>query len=75
MTMAQLALSDIHDDVTTGFSTLTDSVAASERIITSTIKDNIEEIRTLGTQQRENIENLSTRLLQDSRRGLYKGVV
>ncbi|KAK0235498.1 hypothetical protein EDD85DRAFT_77617 [Armillaria nabsnona] len=75
MTMAQLALSDIHDDVTTGFSTLTDSVAASERIITSTIKDNIEEIRTLGTQQCENMENLSTRLLQASRRGLYKGVV
>ncbi|KAK0217184.1 hypothetical protein IW262DRAFT_1508642 [Armillaria fumosa] len=58
MTMTQLTLSDVHNDITTGFSTLTGSMEASERNITS-IKNNIEEIRTLGVQQR----------------GLYKGVI
>ncbi|KAK0443630.1 hypothetical protein EV421DRAFT_528109 [Armillaria borealis] len=73
--MTHLTLSDVRGDVTAGFSTLTGSMSASKRNITS-IKDNIEEIRTLGVQQNENIENLSTRLLQASRqRGLYKGMV
>ncbi|KAK0227500.1 hypothetical protein EDD85DRAFT_958113 [Armillaria nabsnona] len=77
MTMTHLTLSDVRGDVTAGFSTLTGSMEASERNITS-IKDNVEEIRTLGVQQNENIENLSTRLLQASRqrgRDLYKETV
>ncbi|SJL12469.1 uncharacterized protein ARMOST_15896 [Armillaria ostoyae] len=74
-TMTHLTLSDVRGDVTAGFSTLTGSMEASERNITS-IKDNIKEICTLGIQQNENIENISTRLLHASRqRGLYKGVV
>ncbi|KAK0443638.1 hypothetical protein EV421DRAFT_528643 [Armillaria borealis] len=72
-TMTRLTLSDVHEEVTTGFSSLTGFVEASERNITSTIKDNIQEMRTLGVQQSE---NLPTRLSQASRqRGLYKGVV
>ncbi len=75
MTMTHLTLSDVHGDVTAGFSTLTGSMEASKRNITS-IKDNIEEIHTLGVHQNENIENLSTRLLQASRqRGIYKEMV
>ncbi|SJL12476.1 uncharacterized protein ARMOST_15903 [Armillaria ostoyae] len=75
MTMTHLTLSDVRGDVTAGFSTLTGSMEASERNITS-IKHNIEEIRTLGVHQSENIENISTRLLQASRqRGLYKEMV
>ncbi|KAK0227496.1 hypothetical protein EDD85DRAFT_958111 [Armillaria nabsnona] len=77
MTMTHLTLSDVRGDVTAGFSTLAGSMEASERNITS-IKDNVEEIRTLGVQQNENIENLSTRLLQASRqrgRDLYKETV
>ncbi|KAG7439069.1 uncharacterized protein BT62DRAFT_135624 [Guyanagaster necrorhizus] len=75
-TMTQLAVSDVQDQVAAGFSTLTGSVEASERQITSTIKENIDEIRTLGARQSENMENLSTRLLQAShQRGLYKGLV
>ncbi len=74
--MTRLVLSDVHDDVTMRFNALTGSVEASERNITSTIKDNIEEIRTWGARQNENMENISTRLLRTSRqRGLYKGVV
>ncbi len=74
--MTQLTLSDVHGDVTTGFSTLAGSVKESERNIASTIKDNTEEIRTMGARQSENMENLSTRLSQASRqRGLYKRVV
>ncbi|PBK79197.1 hypothetical protein ARMGADRAFT_1093361 [Armillaria gallica] len=75
MTMTHLTLSDVRGDVIAGFSTLTGSVEASKRNITS-IKDNIEEIRTLGVHQNENMENLSTRLLQASRqRGIYKEMV
>ncbi|KAK0443641.1 hypothetical protein EV421DRAFT_1735758 [Armillaria borealis] len=74
-TMTQLALSDVHDEVIMGFSTLTGSVEASERNITSTIKDNIEEIRTLGARQSENMENLSTKLQGSRQWGLYKGSV
>ncbi len=72
--MTQLALSDVHEEITTGFSTLTGSMEASERNIALTIKDNIEEIRTWGARHSDNMENLSTRLLQASRqRSLYKG--
>ncbi|KAK0421729.1 hypothetical protein EV421DRAFT_1960944 [Armillaria borealis] len=75
MTMTHITLSDVHGDVTVGFSTLTGSMETSERNITF-IKDNIKEICTLGVQQNKNIENLLTRLLQASRqRGLYKGMV
>ncbi|PBK88318.1 hypothetical protein ARMGADRAFT_429431 [Armillaria gallica] len=73
--MTQLALSDAHEEITTGFSTLTGSVEASERSIALTIKDNIEEMRTWGAQHSDNMENLSIRLLQASRQSLYKGVV
>lgn len=74
--MTRLALSSVHDDFTVRFSALTGSIEASERNITSTIKDNIQEIRTLGVQRDESMEDLSTRLLQASRqRSLYKGVV
>ncbi len=73
--MTRLALSDVHDEVTTGFSTLTGSVETSERNITSTIKDNIEEIRTWGARQSEDMQNLSARLQGSLRRGLYKGSV
>ncbi len=61
--MTQLALSDVHEEITTGFSTLTGSMEASERNIALTIKDNIEEIRTWGARHSDNMENLSTRLL------------
>ncbi|PBK71092.1 hypothetical protein ARMSODRAFT_63304 [Armillaria solidipes] len=74
-TMTRLVLSDVHDEVTTGFSNLTGSVVASERNITSTIKDNIQEIRTWGARQSEDMQNLSTRLQDSLRRGLYKGSV
>ncbi|PBK81772.1 hypothetical protein ARMGADRAFT_1091002 [Armillaria gallica] len=74
-TMTRLALSDVHDEVTTGFSTLTGSVETSERNITSTIKDNIEEIRTWGARQSEDMQNLSARLQGSQQRGLYKGSV
>ncbi len=70
-TMTRLALSDVHDEVTTGFSTLAGSVVASERNITSTI----EEIRTLGVRQSEDVQNLSARLQGSRQRGLYKGSV
>ncbi len=65
-TMTRLALSDVHDEVTTGFSTLAGSVVASERNITSTI----EEIRTLGVRQSEDVQNLSARL-QGSRQRAF----
>ncbi|KAK0421910.1 hypothetical protein EV421DRAFT_1867648 [Armillaria borealis] len=71
MTITHLTLSDVRGDVTAGFSTLTGSMEASERNIT-TIKDNIEEIRTLGVRQSEDMQNLSASLRQ---RGLYKGSV
>ncbi|KAK0186764.1 hypothetical protein F5146DRAFT_1067326, partial [Armillaria mellea] len=75
-TMTRLALSDVHDDATMRFSTLTGSVEASERNVIAVIKDNIQGIRTLSVQQSEKIDNLSTTLSQASRqRGLYKGVV
>ncbi|KAK0235493.1 hypothetical protein EDD85DRAFT_77455 [Armillaria nabsnona] len=75
-TMTRLALSDVHDDFTVRFSALTGSIEASERNITSTIKNNIQEIRTLSLQRGESMEDLSTRLLQASQqRSLYKGVV
>ncbi|KAK0472746.1 hypothetical protein IW261DRAFT_1506717 [Armillaria novae-zelandiae] len=73
-TMTQLTLSDVHNDVTMGFSTLTGSMA-SERNVISTIKDNIEEIRTLGAQQSEEIKDISTRLHGSQQRSLYKGSV
>ncbi len=69
--MTHLTLSNVRDDVTAGFSTLTGFTVTSERNIT-TIKDNIEEIRTLGVQQNEKMQNLSASLRQ---RGLYKGSV
>ncbi|KAK0235533.1 hypothetical protein EDD85DRAFT_1025237 [Armillaria nabsnona] len=70
--MTQFALCEVHNDVTTGFSTLIGAVEASERNITSTIKDSIEEMR---TSQNENMENL-LKILQGSRqRGFYKGSV
>ncbi|KAK0227493.1 hypothetical protein EDD85DRAFT_975177 [Armillaria nabsnona] len=74
-TMTRLALSDVHDEVTTGFSTLTGSVETSERNITSTIRDNFEEIRTWGVRQSEDMQNLSAGLQGSLRRGLYKGSV
>ncbi|PBK71127.1 hypothetical protein ARMSODRAFT_973602 [Armillaria solidipes] len=74
-TMTRLVLSDVHDEVTTGFSNLTGSMEASERNITSTIKDNIQEIRTWGARQSEDMQNLSPRLQGSLRRGLYKGSV
>ncbi len=73
--MTRLALSDVHDDVTTGFSTLTGSMEASERDITSFIKDNIEEIRTWGARQSEDMQNRSARLQGSQQRSLYKGSV
>ncbi|KAK0431065.1 hypothetical protein EV421DRAFT_201476 [Armillaria borealis] len=74
-TMTRLALSDVHDEVTTGFSSLTGFVEASERNITSTIKDNIQEIRTWGVRQSEDMQNPPARLQGSLRRGLYKGSV
>ncbi len=74
-TMTCLGLSDVHHEVNMGFSTLTGSVEASERNITSTIKDNIEEIRTWGARQSEDMQNLSARLRGSLQRGLYKGSV
>ncbi|SJL12463.1 uncharacterized protein ARMOST_15890 [Armillaria ostoyae] len=74
-TMTQFALCDVHNDITTGFSTLTGSVEASERNITSTIKDGIEEICTLGARQSEDMQNLAARLQGSRQRGLYKGSV
>ncbi len=73
--MTRLALSDVHDEVTTGFSALTGSVETSERNITSTIKDNIEEIRTWGARQSSDLQNLSERLQGSQQRGVYKGSV
>ncbi|PBK81769.1 hypothetical protein ARMGADRAFT_1091000 [Armillaria gallica] len=74
-TMTCLGLSDVHHEVTMGFSALTGSVEASERNIISTIKDNIEEIRTWGARQSEDMQNLSERLQGSQQRGLYKGSV
>ncbi|KAK0227482.1 hypothetical protein EDD85DRAFT_975149 [Armillaria nabsnona] len=74
-TMTRLVLSDVHDEVTTGFSTLNGSVAASERNITSTIEDNIEEIRTWGARQSEDIQKLSARLQGSRQWDIYKGKV
>ncbi|SJL12537.1 uncharacterized protein ARMOST_15965 [Armillaria ostoyae] len=73
--MTQLALSDVHDEVITGFSDLTGYVAASERNITSTIKDNIKEIRTWGAQESEGMQNLSERLQGSQQGRIYKGQV
>ncbi|KAK0186765.1 hypothetical protein F5146DRAFT_1067333 [Armillaria mellea] len=72
-TMTHLTLSDVGANVTAGFGALTGSMEASERNITSTIKDNIEGIRTLDARQSEDIQNLSARLQSSRQRGLYKG--
>ncbi|PBK79050.1 hypothetical protein ARMGADRAFT_1093515 [Armillaria gallica] len=74
MTMTHLTLSDVHSDVTTGFSTLTGSMEASQRNLTS-IKDNIEEIHIWGAQQSKDMQNLSARLQDSLQQGLYKGLV
>ncbi|KAK0442011.1 uncharacterized protein EV420DRAFT_1082676 [Desarmillaria tabescens] len=76
-TTTRLVLSDVQDQVSTKFSTLTGLVETSERTVTSIIKDNISEVLTLGITQSENIEKLRMTLLQAFReRGnVYKGVV
>ncbi|PBK81784.1 hypothetical protein ARMGADRAFT_774629 [Armillaria gallica] len=74
-TMTRLALSDVHEEVVAGFNTLTGSVAASERNITSTIRDNINKIRIWGARQSEDMQNLSARLQGSQRWGIYKGQV
>ncbi|PBK81790.1 hypothetical protein ARMGADRAFT_774775 [Armillaria gallica] len=71
-TMTQFLLCDVHNDITMGFSTLIGSVEASERNISSTIKDSIEEMR---TSQNGNMENLSKRSQGSRQWGLYKGSV
>ncbi len=73
--MTQFALCDVHNEITTGFNTLTGYVETSERNVTSTIKDNIDEIRTWGARQSEDMQNLSARLRGSRERGLYKGSV
>ncbi len=70
-TMTRLALSDVHEEVVA----LTGSVAASERNITSTIKDNINKMRIWGARQSEDMQNLSERLQGSQRWGIYKGQV
>lgn len=48
----------------------------SERNVTSIIKDNIEDIHTLGSQQNKNMEKLQMTLLQAlQQQGTYKGMV
>ncbi len=74
-TMTRLALSDVHEEVVAGFNALTGSVAASERNITSTIKDNINKMRIWGARQSEDMQNLSERLQGSQRWGIYKGQV
>ncbi len=48
---------------------------ASERNVTSVIKDNIEEIRTSGVLQSETMGKLQMTLRDFQQRGFYKGVV
>ncbi len=62
-TMTRLALSDVHEEVVA----LTGSVAASERNITSTIKDNINKIRiwVLGRARTCKIFRQDYRVLND----------
>ncbi|PBK92934.1 hypothetical protein ARMGADRAFT_1030399 [Armillaria gallica] len=75
-TTTQLVLSDIQDQVTTKFSALTGAMEMSERNVTSTIKDNIEDIRTLGNQHNKNMEKLQMTLLQVlQQQGTYKGTI
>ncbi|SJL18257.1 uncharacterized protein ARMOST_21842 [Armillaria ostoyae] len=74
-TTTQFVLSDIQDQVTTRFSALAGAVAASERNVTSVIKDNIEEIRTSGVLQSETMEKLQMTLRDFQQRDFYKGVV
>ncbi len=48
---------------------------ASDRNVTSVIKDNIEEIRTSGVLQSETMGKLQMTLRDFQQRGFYKGVV
>ncbi len=48
---------------------------ASERNVTSVIKDNIEKIHTSGVLQSETMEKLQMTLRDFQQRGFYKGVV
>ncbi|KAK0196391.1 hypothetical protein F5146DRAFT_994334 [Armillaria mellea] len=50
-TTTRLVLSDVQDQVNAKLCTLADTMEASERNITSVIKDNIEEIRTSSAMQ------------------------
>ncbi len=75
MTTTQLVLSDIQDQVATRFSALAGAVEASERNVTSVIKDNTKEICTSGVLQNETIEKLQVALRDFQQRGFYKGVV
>ncbi|KAK0451259.1 uncharacterized protein EV420DRAFT_730027 [Desarmillaria tabescens] len=75
-TTTRLILSDVQDQVSTEFGSLTSLVEASERAVTSLIKDNTSEMLTLGITQNENMEKLQMALVQAFReRGIYKGVV
>ncbi|KAK0430546.1 hypothetical protein EV421DRAFT_276848 [Armillaria borealis] len=74
-TTTQFVLSDVQDQVTTRFSALAGAVEASERNVTSVIKDNIEEIRTSGVLQSETMEKLQMTLRDFQQRDFYKGVV
>ncbi|PBK58727.1 hypothetical protein ARMSODRAFT_1034391 [Armillaria solidipes] len=74
-TTTRLVLSDAQDQVTTRFSALAGAVEASERNVTSVIKDNIKEIRTSAVLQTETMKTLRMTLRDFQQRGLYKGVV
>ncbi|KAK0239397.1 hypothetical protein EDD85DRAFT_949250 [Armillaria nabsnona] len=71
-TMARLVLSDFQDQVNTRLGALAGAMEATERNVTSVIKDNIKEARTSGDLQSE---KLQMTLCDFRQRGLYKGVV
>ncbi|KAK0211620.1 hypothetical protein IW262DRAFT_1301561 [Armillaria fumosa] len=65
-------LSDVQDQFNMRLSALAGAVEASEKNITSTMKDNIEEMRTSGDETMEKVQLTLRDLVQ---RGLHKGLV
>ncbi len=74
-TTTTLAISNVQDQLNKKFSALTDTVDTSGRNLTSTMKDGMEEIRTMGVQYSETLEKFHTTLQDFQQHGLYKGVV